>query len=482
MKRSEFLKNVGIGSVLLATGQAFSSCMKMGMMDMSGTPALTVSDGIFTNALQIPETLTSPNALIAKARQATINAKTYNVFGYREGLLGPTIRVQDGQQMNIKLTNGLSEHTNVHWHGLLIPANMDGHPEQMVLPTETFDYQFLINQQAGTNWYHPHIHGSTGKQVTQGLAGLFIVESAAEKALGLPSGTLEIPLVIQDKRLSGSSIQYNPSMMETMSGFTGDTILVNGTAGAFLNVATCYHRFRILNGSSARMYNLALSNGKPIIILGADGGFLAKPESVNDILLAPGERLDILIDFSNNANGTEVFLESKTFSTMGSNSGNQSFKLLKFVVNKQEQETFTLPKTLIPMTATTNATKTRKFALTMVMSMNGGMHRINGKVYNANSIEETVNVDTTEIWEFDNSADTMPHVMHFHGVHFQVLDRKGGRNALLPHEKGWKDTVVVAGNEVVRVITNFKIKGKFVLHCHILEHEDDGMMINFEVK
>jgi FtsP/CotA-like multicopper oxidase with cupredoxin domain len=230
------------------------------------------------------------------------------------------------------------------------------------------------------------------------------------------------------------------------------------------------------------MYNLALSNGKPIIILGADGGFLAKPESVNDILLAPGERLDILIDFSNNANGTEVFLESKTFSTMGSNSGNQSFKLLKFVVNKQEQETFTLPKTLIPMTATTNATKTRKFALTMVMSMNGGMHRINGKVYNANSIEETVNVDTTEIWEFDNSADTMPHVMHFHGVHFQVLDRKGGRNALLPHEKGWKDTVVVAGNEVVRVITNFKIKGKFVLHCHILEHEDDGMMINFEVK
>jgi blue copper oxidase len=490
MKRSDFLKKLGLGSVAIATGQAFSSCMKTdemtAMMGTSGTNTLELRavTGAFSNALQIPETLTNPTTLIAKTRQANINGTTMNVLGYRDGLLGPTIRVQNGQNINIKLKNELSEHTNLHCHGLLIPATMDGHPEQMVSPNTSFDYQFAINQQAGTNWYHPHIHGSTGKQVTQGLSGLFIVESPQEKALNLPSGDFEIPLIIQDKRLSGSSIQYSPTMMDKMNGYLGTTFLVNGTAEGFLNVSSRYYRFRVLNGSSARMYNLALSNGKPIIVIGADGGFLAKPENVTQILLAPAERVDILIDFSGNATGTEIYLESKTFNTMGSSNGTQGFKLLKFVVNKQEVDTFTLPNTLIPFTATTNATKTRKFALTMVMGMggmSGGMHRINGKVYSANRIDETVNVGATEIWTFDNSTETMPHVMHFHGVHFQVLDRKGGRNTLVPHEKGWKDTIVVGPREVVRVITNFKIKGKFVLHCHILEHEDDGMMINWQV-
>jgi FtsP/CotA-like multicopper oxidase with cupredoxin domain len=156
---------------------------------------------------------------------------------------------------------------------------------------------------------------------------------------------------------------------------------------------------------------------------------------------------------------------------------------MSFNVSKQETDTFKLPTSLLPLTKTTASSKTRTFALTMdMMAMSGGMHKINGKVYKSDRIDETVTFGATEIWEFDNSTGDEPHPMHIHGVQFQVVSRSGGRNAILPHEKGWKDTVLVAPKEKVQVIMKFEQKGKFVFHCHNLEHEDDGMMLNFEVK
>lgn len=484
MNRTDFLKTLGFGVALIGTGQFVASCQSGGLMsgmDGMNTPSPTVSTGSFTTPLSIPETLTNPTTLTAKARRVTVGGRTITALGYRDGLLGPTIRVQNGQSLAIQLQNELAEHTNIHWHGLLIPALMDGHPDQMVKSQGTFDYQFRINQQAGTNWYHPHVHGTTGKQVTGGLSGLFIVESPEEKALNLPAGSFEIPLILQDKRITAGGIEYNPTMMERMNGYFGETMLVNGTEGAFLNVATRYYRFRVLNGSSARMYNLSLSNGKAFAVIGSDNGLLPKPASVTELLIGPGERVDLLIDFSGQAIGSEVFLVSNAFSGMGSGNGRQAFNLLRFAINRQESDSFRLPAVLTQAPARPAAAKTRTFALTMAMSMNGGMHRINGKVYKADAIEETVTLGTTEIWEFDNSTDTMPHLMHFHGTQYQVLERTGGRGKLMPHETGWKDTVLVAGGERVKVLTTFTIPGKFVLHCHILEHEDDGMMINFRV-
>lgn len=483
MKRNEFLKNLGFGTIAFATSETLlSSCM--GNMDMSVTPQ-TVTDSEFKNALKIPETINGTTALTAQSGQDTLmSASKVNVLGYRNGLLGPTIRVQKGATVTIPFQNKMAEHTNVHWHGLVIPANMDGHPDQMIMANESFNFQFAVNQQAGTNWYHPHLHQLTGKQVTQGLAGLFIVESPEEKALNLPSGAYEVPLIIQDKRFNtDGTIKYSPTMMEVMSGYMGDSILVNGTSKPYLEVSTRFYRFRVLNGSSARIYSLALSNGADFYVIGSDSGILAQPEKVKNLILGSGERADILIDFSSVKVGEMIYLINETFSTMGTAQGTQAFKIMSFNVNKQETDTFKMPTSLIPFSKIQGSSKTRTFALTMdMMAMSGGMHKINGKVFKADRIDETVNFGATEIWEFDNSTGDEPHTMHIHGVIFQVVSRTNGRATILPHEKAWKDTVLVAPKEKVQVIMTFGQKGKFVFHCHNLEHEDDGMMLNFEVK
>ena len=484
MNRNEFLKNLGFGTVALIAGESLlSSCM--GGMNMGESVAPIVSDGEFINALRIPETISGTSPLIAQSVQDELFVgKKVGVQSYRDGILGPTFRVQKGSIVNIAFQNKMAEHSNVHWHGLVVPANMDGHPERMIMPNESFNFQFPINQQAGTSWYHPHIHKLTGKQVMQGLAGLFIVESTEEKALNLPSGNYEIPLIIQDKRLNtDGSIKYNPTMMEVMSGFMGEIVLVNGTTKPYLNVATRFYRFRVLNGSSARIYNLALSDKADFYVIGSDGGILPQPEKVKSLMLSSGERADILIDFSTMKIGEQIYLTSETFSTMGISQGADSFKILDFIVKNQESDTFKMPTSLIPVAKIMGSTKTRTFALTGDMkNMSGGMHKINGKVYDGNRIDETVSLGATETWEFDNSTGDEAHPMHIHGVEFQVVSRSGGRNAIFPQEKGWKDTVLVAPKEKVQVIMKFRQQGKFVFHCHNLEHGDDGMMLNFEVK
>lgn len=482
MNRNEFLKRIGLGTVAVVAGQSLlTSCMDH---NMDGE-APNIRDGEFVTALKIPANVNATSPLSAQAGRDTLaTASEVAVLGYGNGLLGPTIRIQKDQNVNINFTNKLAEHTNIHWHGFVIPAAMDGHPDHMISPSESFNFQFNVNQQAGTNWYHPHLHGLTGKQVTQGLSGLFIVESEEEKALNLPGGDHEIPLIIQDKRLnSNGTIKYNPTMMEVMTGFMGDTILVNGTYKPFLEVATRFYRFRVLNGSTARIYNLAMSNGAEFYVIGSDGGILPKPERVKNLLLSSGERADILVDFSGVEVGKMVYLVNETFSGMGDAQGKQTFKIMSFNVKGAENDDFMLPPSLLPFTELKGASKTRPFKLSMSMDHNsaGGMHQINGKTFKSDRIDELVDFGATEIWEFDNATGDEAHPMHVHGVHFQVVSRTGGRNTILPQERGWKDTVLVAPKEKVQVIMKFEQKGKFVLHCHNLEHEDDGMMLNFEV-
>jgi FtsP/CotA-like multicopper oxidase with cupredoxin domain len=481
MNRIEFLKRMGLGTVAIAAGPSLlTSCMDHGM----GGEVPNVVDGVFNNPLKILQTINTTSSISAQRGMDTLaTAKEVPVLGYGDGLLGPTIRVQKGQNVNLNFTNKLSEHTNIHWHGLVIPAPMDGHPDHMIMPNDAFNFQFPVNQQAGTNWYHPHLHGLTGKQVTEGLAGMLIVESEEEKALNLPSGDHEIPLIIQDKRLnSNGTIQYNPSMDEVMTGFMGETILVNGTNKPFLEVSTRFYRFRVLNGSTARIYNLALSNEEDFYVIGSDGGMLPQSESMKTLLLGPGERVDVLVDFSGAKLGEMIYLENEEFSGMGEAQGDQAYKILSFNVTGIENDDFILPPTLLPFTKLSGSTKTRPFKLTMRMGHNSlGMHQINGKVFDSDRIDEIVNLGSTEIWEFDNTDGDEAHPMHVHGVHFQILSRTGGRNTILPQESGWKDTVLVAPKEKVLVILKFEHKGKFVVHCHNLEHEDDGMMLNFEV-
>lgn len=499
MRRREFLKNSGLGAGSLLAGSSLASflvsCTKMGMMNGGDMNMMgqyqPVTEGDFSKLLPIPSTVTVNTTLNAQATTSNINGSAIPVLGYQaNGILGPTIRAESGLNTNIIFQNSLSENSNIHFHGLKIPADMDGHPKDIINPGSNFNYKFTINQRGGLSWYHPHPDGDTARQVFKGLAGLFIINDAEEAALNLPSGSYEIPLVIQDKRLSSSGITYNPSMGEVMTGYMGETITVNGVASPFAEVKTKFYRLRILNGSNARIYNLALSSNADLTIIGNDGGLLKNPVTVKSILLAPGERLDALVNFAALASGTEVFLQSNAFNYGGNAQGEQGFKILKFKVSQSESDTFILPAQLSSFDPInpSSSSRTRNFIING-MQMSGGMnmkmsgiHKINGKIYERNRIDETVSSNTTETWVFDNSQGNEPHPMHIHGVHFQLLERKGGRGKLIASESGYKDTVLVLPGEIVKVLVPFaELKGVFVFHCHNLEHEDDGMMLQYQL-
>ena len=463
--------------------------MEDGMM-MEEAPQIL--DGPFNRMISIPPVAGSTVSLEAQYVNAIIKTGINSSgLGYHSaGILGPTIQVNTGEIFQANLSNALGEPTNVHWHGLLTPAGMDGHPADLIGAGGNFIYSFPVINRAGMYWYHAHPDLLTAKQAYLGLAGFFRISDTEEQALGMPSGDFEIPVVIQDKLLRyNDNLEYSPGMMDVMNGLLGDHVLVNGIHAPFLDVATRIYRLRILNGSNGRIYNLSLSNGSSFAIIGTDGGLLASTEITSNILLSPGERVDVLIDFSGLEVGTEIFLQSATFS--GSEyQGKQSFKILKFVIDRMESDSYSIPSTLSSYEVISESQSVRN--RTFDISNGGGhgghgggmfVHNINGKSYNENFIDETVVAGTTEIWTFDNTIGIDPHPMHLHGAIFQVLDRTGGREQLFAHERGWKDTVLVMPGEKVRVIVQFgQNKGVYVFHCHNLEHEDSGMMLQMEIK
>ncbi|MBN8665662.1 MAG: multicopper oxidase domain-containing protein [Chitinophagales bacterium] len=499
MHRKNFIKLSGLSVGALVVNGSITSfilscigCRKDSHIGLITKPVM-VSEGNFSTLLSFPAQAGAIHTLTAQSTTTNLKGKTIPVLGYQpNSLLGPTFRVNNGNTVNILLQNNLSEQTNIHWHGLKIPALMDGHPEQLANAGGLFRYQYTVNQRAGLCWYHPHPHEKTGKQVFQGLAGLFIINDIEEASLNLPSGQYEIPLIIQDKRIINNSITYNPSMEEVMAGYMGESIIVNGVYSPYTEVATRYYRLRILNGSNARMYNLSFSNNADMILIGNDGGLLKNPITLKEILIAPGERLDVLINFSGAAIGTEIFLVSKEFAHGGNAQGKQYFRILKFKVTSAATDSFIVPSNLsnLNIISASSAVKIRTFDISNAMEhhgypMNNGMqmrHRINGKLFDSNRIDENIIANTNEVWIFDNSKGDEPHPMHLHGVFFQVLDRTGGRGSKIASENGWKDTVLVMPGEIVKILVPFeKNTGRFVFHCHNLEHEDDGMMLQYQL-
>lgn len=499
MERRKFIKTGGLVSIagLLIPSIILESCKKKGM-DMSNmaTTSISIKEGSFSTLLPILPFVSPIEISSLTAQQSVAQpfiGHNSTVLGYHSGILGPIIKAKNGDSISIAFSNQLSEETNIHWHGLMIPQAMDGHPDHSVSAGSSFNYQFTINQRAGMYWYHPHPEMKTAKQVFMGLAGAFIVNDLEEENLKLPNGEYEIPLVIQDKRINSDySLNYSPTETDKMNGYFGEHILVNGLYSTYKEVETTYYRLRVLNGSTARIYNLALSNNSSFEVIGSDGGLLASPEKVTSLLLAPGERVDLLIDFNGQAIGSELYLQSNKFDG-GTIQGTEQFKLLKFIVTKKSSQTFSLPSILssIPLINANPSLKVRSWVLGGGMSGMGSMsgmnsmvmpHTINNKTYVSTEILASVKAGDTEIWEIDNSMNTEIHPIHIHGVQFQVLSRTGGRNQLIASEKGWKDTVLLLANEKVRLIMTFpQNKGKFVLHCHNLEHEDSGMMVNFEI-
>ncbi len=429
--------------------------------------------------------------------------------------LGPTIRVQKGQRLSVRFTHDLPQESIVHWHGLHVPAEMDGHPRYAINKSETYDYAFEILNRAGTYWYHPHPHGITGPQVYAGMAGFFLVHDEEEQALGLPSGEYDIPLVIQDRVFDDNNqLVYRPNgMMDQMLGFLGNQILVNGQPNFVLPVATRPYRLRLLNGSNSRIYKLGWSDGSGFTVIGNDGGLLEKPVQRPYITLAPAERIELWVDFSSKSVGDSITLRSLPFvSPQGGMGGGMMgggavslaqgdpFDVLTVQVAKKSEDRVQLPPRLSTIERLSPGEAAATKTITLAMRPPNGW-TLNGRSFQMTAVapEEQVKLGSIEIWEFVNSGGGrgmmgggmgLPHPMHMHGEQFQVLDRQISRSGKAAWQslsegfvdEGWKDTVLVLPGEKVRVIRRFAdFTGLFLYHCHNLEHEDMGMMRNFEI-
>lgn len=241
-----------------------------------------------------------------------------DVFAINGSVPGPTIRMRRGQEFAAQIDNQLAQPLVLHWHGILAPERMDGHPRDAVAAGRTYDIRFSVDQRASTSWYHAHTDLLTAEQVYAGVAGLFIVEDPVEQALNLPRGDHDLPLVIADRRSNEQhQFTYAPTMMDIMAGYLGDVILVNGTPDAWHSVDQGPYRFRLLNGSNARVFKMGFSDNHPFHLIGGDGGLLPAPVEVTSALLAPGERLEILMDFTSYNLDTSVMLKSLAFPAFG---------------------------------------------------------------------------------------------------------------------------------------------------------------------
>lgn len=413
--------------------------------------------------LEIPPLYATNETLLAAPAIADLGGgRTTTVLAYDAYFPGPTFRANSGGSVAVTLQNGLADETTIHWHGFVVPSSEDGQPQDAILPGNSYTYQFPIVQRAALNWYHPHPHGMTGEQVALGLAGAFIVNDAEEAALGLPSGKYEVPLIVRDASYDkAGNLIYNP----TSSGFMGRTPLVNGTRDPKLDVDRAVYRLRVLNGATARVMQLALSTGAPFTLIGNDGGLLDRAYPVGAIDISPGERLDLLVDFRGLAAGTRLMLRDNR----------AGWDLLAFDVTATYVENAPLlPPILSSIAALGAPVRLRTFTF-------DGMTRINGRVFDPHRIDFTVPLGETERWRFSTGGNA-PHPVHVHGASFQVVQRTGGRNRVFPWETGWKDTVLLADKETVDVDIRFDgYRGRYMIHCHKLEHEDQGMMANFVV-
>lgn len=317
--RRRFLGRAGAGLVAAAAAPAWLQAMEMGTAMGSGAnranPAFR-PDVEFDLIAQTESIAILPGAPTRVFRYTArlVTGPSHTLTEMPGSYLGPVIRLQKGQKVRINFHNKLPEPSITHWHGLHVPADMDGHPMHAISNGQTRVYEFEVLNRAGLNIYHPHPHEATASQVYYGLAGGLIVNDPEEAALGLPGGEYEIPIVIQDRRFDGGNqLVYGATMHDRMIGFYGDQVLVNGRPNFALDVATRAYRLRFLNGSNARIYKLGWSDGTPITVIGVDGGLLETPEHYPYVMLAPGERLDVWADFSGRPVGAELTLRSLAF-------------------------------------------------------------------------------------------------------------------------------------------------------------------------
>src|SRR5829696_9102054 len=514
ISRREFLKLGLAGGVALALPFGASACSGEGS---TGTllPSKARLPGPFKVPLPVPPVLqpvrTDAGIDYYEMTQRVGKAEILpgletEVWGYEGIFPGPTIESRSGREIVVRQTNDLPVPVSTHLHGGRTPPGSDGYPTDLILPKKEDhamgghgsmdmggswhfkDYTYPQQQRAATLWYHYHRMDITSPQVRRGLAGFHIIRDEEEKALPLPRGEKDVPLMICDRSFdTDGSFLYpslDPSLQERpgveddyMDGVLGDTILVNGAPWPVMEVSNTKYRFRILNASNARRYELALRPGNaPFIQVGSDGGLLGAPIRHRNIRIAQAERFDVVIDFSKYEVGTEITLKNR----MGEG---KTASVMRFRVTSKEKDDSAVPERLADMEefdelTASSAGRTREFRFSRVGDDGRVMWGINGEQFDPELMAARPKLGSTEVWHL--KAAPASHPVHLHLVHFKVLSRNGGTP--LPTDAGWKDTVDLASGEEARVLVRFDgYRGRYVFHCHNLEHEDMMMMANFEV-
>ena len=468
IERREFLTLSSVTALFILTGCGG---------DSSGGSNTSTS-----KALPIPELLHPTNRggvnhydlNVHTAQHVFFDGKATNTYAINSTYLGPTLLMRNNSNVSVNYNNQLNEIITMHGHGMHLPAHMDGTVHQPIAAGGgSWSAQYRVNQRACTNWYHPHTMSHTARQVYQGLAGLIIIEDNESQSHNLPKryGVDDIPLILQDRFFTNGQIDYNPSQREIMHGYIGDTFIANGAIEPTLNAEAKEIRFRILNGSNSTVYELGFSDGRSFKQIATDNSFLEAPVSINRLRLSPAERAEIVVDFSNAKDSSlklHEFRYNKTFLTIN--------------INQIATQTTTLPDRLTTLEkfSPTSAVRTRPFVLSGGM----GNFEINGKSMDINRIDEHVPLGEIELWEITNTMG-IGHNFHVHATHFMIVQRNGSSNGVATNERGYKDVVYVPDNESVTVIvkmTDYADNNTpYMYHCHLLEHEDDGMMGQFVV-
>ena len=440
--------------------------------------------------------------------------------GISSSYLGPVVRIHSGDTIPFRVENRLDEETTLHWHGLLVPSNVDGGPHNTIKPGAVWTPEITVKQSAATTWYHPHPHGNTARQVYGGLAGMMIVSDGGDHDRGLPTtyGVDDLPIVLQDKRFGpNGELRYELTMMDMMHGFRGDTLLVNGAIGPVAKVPAGFVRLRLLNAANARNFDLRFSDGRPMYVIAGDAGLLPEPVELRNLVIAPAERYEILVNFADGrpvdlvtAPDTQAGMGPGMMMQMGraraSIGGTETFMrfqpdpALKAMVKRLSSALFSLAAPDIK-----SAVEWRTFVLDPVMGMMGMMASmqtrdspggatpgtdhdhagasqmmgINGRSFSMNRVDVTAKLGTSEIWEV--VSNSMAHPFHVHGASFRILSNNGKKPPA--QQASWKDVVLVEDRAeiLVRFDNPASDKMPFMYHCHILEHEDHGMMGQFAV-
>ena len=468
------------------------------------------------------------------------NGKAVPTWGYNGNLLGPALKLQSGKPATVNIHNRLSEATTLHWHGLEIPGAVDGGPQATIAPGASRQVSFTPDQPAATCWYHPHQHGKTGHQVAQGLAGLILLEDNEIGKLRLPTqwGADDVPLIFQDKQLTkdGRQIDYQLDVMRAAVGWFGDMMLTNGVQYPQHAVPRGWLRLRLLNGCNARSLHIAASDRRPLYVIASDGGLLAEPVKLESLPMLPGERFEVMLD---TADGKAFDLVTLPVGQMGMTLApfDQPLPLVQ-ILPLRVMASATLPDQLatLPPLPDTGGLTSRWLQLMMDPQLDqqgmqalmqrygekamgkGGHHampmahdkpaahhdqpmdhsmhgmaqpagydfrngnKINGQAFNMTKPSFAVKLGETEKWTISGEGDAMLHPFHIHGTRFRILSENGKPPA--PHRQGWKDMVNVDGwRSEVLVRFNYVAAAEqaYMAHCHLLEHEDTGMMLGFTV-